>query len=475
MPHEPGAPPSTNTDFFERSATVRTWLAQLSGSLKSFRLPTGLLDFKLLDVIPALPPPGWARFSILNNVVRVLDSTGFNLLRAGGYGLLADPTLGVDLTSTGATGLLTVPVGEVAVVTRVEFSFQTVTTVTGDPRVGVGIAAGEDDIIKPQVLVGVAAGKVYAFNVDGIKIKGNEGEVVKLGVDVAAVATALTCDVRVFGYLESGGGSVLSGAGADTTAIHDNVAAEISAVAAKATPTAADFLLIEDAADSDSKKRITLGDLPGGSGADLTHHAYPWAIRQDRDADAPGSGSFLDLHSILHYPGWTITQDTTGAGSGVNQWSAGEEKDGTVSRRTTFFKFANVATEDVISDTFDLRIAVPNDFTQFGSGGIIVRHKISVNAGGAGAAGDTGVLRIDVFDPTTVGDTSVANASRTVTAAEVGDTDYQEVQIDGATLNAIPNAHQAGDFVHLRINLSGAFSSADLPSFWLGRLSAYFA
>lgn len=46
------------------------------------------------------------------------------------------------------------------------------------------------------------------------------------------------------------------------TAIHDNVAAEISAIAAKATPVAADYLVIEDSAAGDAKKSITIGTLP---------------------------------------------------------------------------------------------------------------------------------------------------------------------------------------------------------------------
>lgn len=50
----------------------------------------------------------------------------------------------------------------------------------------------------------------------------------------------------------------------DTYAIHDNVKSEISAVALKAAPTISDFLLIEDAADSENKKHITIGSLPGG-------------------------------------------------------------------------------------------------------------------------------------------------------------------------------------------------------------------
>lgn len=50
--------------------------------------------------------------------------------------------------------------------------------------------------------------------------------------------------------------------GADGTAIHDNVAGEIAAIATKATPTTSDVLLIEDAADSNNKKKITIGTLP---------------------------------------------------------------------------------------------------------------------------------------------------------------------------------------------------------------------
>lgn len=51
----------------------------------------------------------------------------------------------------------------------------------------------------------------------------------------------------------------------DSNAIHDNVAGEIAAVTAKGTPTTSDYLLIEDAAASNAKKSITLGDLPAGS------------------------------------------------------------------------------------------------------------------------------------------------------------------------------------------------------------------
>lgn len=52
----------------------------------------------------------------------------------------------------------------------------------------------------------------------------------------------------------------------DADAIHDNVAAEISAITEKGTPVSADLLIIEDSAASNAKKRVQIGNLPGGGG-----------------------------------------------------------------------------------------------------------------------------------------------------------------------------------------------------------------
>lgn len=51
--------------------------------------------------------------------------------------------------------------------------------------------------------------------------------------------------------------------GADSTAIHDNVAAEINAIAEKASPVNADLVIIEDSADDNNKKKAQIGNLPG--------------------------------------------------------------------------------------------------------------------------------------------------------------------------------------------------------------------
>lgn len=62
-------------------------------------------------------------------------------------------------------------------------------------------------------------------------------------------------------------GTNLTTSGAtDANAVHVNVAGEIAAITAKASPVSGDYLIIEDSADANAKKSITIGTLPTGSG-----------------------------------------------------------------------------------------------------------------------------------------------------------------------------------------------------------------
>lgn len=62
-----------------------------------------------------------------------------------------------------------------------------------------------------------------------------------------------------------------SGGGTDANAVHVNVANEIAIIATKAAPTGADFVLIEDAADSNNKKKIIISALPATTDANAVH------------------------------------------------------------------------------------------------------------------------------------------------------------------------------------------------------------
>ena len=87
--------------------------------------------------------------------------------------------------------------------------------------------------------------------------------------------------------------------GADGSAIHDDIAGEIAAIATKATPVAADLLIIEDSAAGNAKKAITVGSLPGGGGGitEPQHKALRDLIHfiDDGPADGFPSGAVKDV------------------------------------------------------------------------------------------------------------------------------------------------------------------------------------
>lgn len=69
----------------------------------------------------------------------------------------------------------------------------------------------------------------------------------------------------------------------DDDAIHDNVAGEIAAITEKASPANADLVVIEDSADSNNKKSVQVGNLPGGGGGGS---APDWAVDLTDNSDA---------------------------------------------------------------------------------------------------------------------------------------------------------------------------------------------
>ena len=117
----------------------------------------------------------------------------------------------------------------------------------------------------------------------------------------------------------------------DGDAIHDNVAGEIAAIVSKGSPTGSDLLLIEDAADSNNKKKITIATLPTGAAVevnDLTA-AVTWAnipdvnvpetaVTQHEAALSITESQISDLSHVTvsddaYGVGWN--GDTTGAAS----------------------------------------------------------------------------------------------------------------------------------------------------------------
>ena len=85
------------------------------------------------------------------------------------------------------------------------------------------------------------------------------------GTNVTYSGIPLLAGASVVFYYWTGIGG---GGGTDPDALHVNVAAEISGIAEKVTPVVTDFLVIEDSADANAKKRVQIGNLPGGTSTD---------------------------------------------------------------------------------------------------------------------------------------------------------------------------------------------------------------
>ena len=87
-----------------------------------------------------------------------------------------------------------------------------------------------------------------------------------------------------------------SAGGTDADAIHDNVASEISAITEKANPTDGDWVIIEDAEDSNNKKKVDVSNLPGagtvnyvdvnGFADEATYLLFPMFVHANRTVTA---------------------------------------------------------------------------------------------------------------------------------------------------------------------------------------------
>jgi hypothetical protein len=98
-----------------------------------------------------------------------------------------------------------------------------------------------------------------------------------------SVASVSTIKVTNGSLTDNGSGVVtldFGSAATDGAAIHDNVAGEIAALTEKATPVDTDLLIIEDSADANAKKKVQIGNLPGGAGGAVGTDAI-WDAKGD--------------------------------------------------------------------------------------------------------------------------------------------------------------------------------------------------
>lgn len=112
---------------------------------------------------------------------------------------------GVNLAASGQTLLFTVPSGKKCIITDVRFEVVQANTVTSVASVRVGKASSYDEWLPITVLTGLdAVGEFVNLSTASnllIRKSFGSGDAIKMDVTTAAVATALTVDVHVFGYI----------------------------------------------------------------------------------------------------------------------------------------------------------------------------------------------------------------------------------------------------------------------------------
>lgn len=108
----------------------------------------------------------------------------------------------VDLDTVATTNLYTVPVGKTAVILDAIVKPTTATAAVGDAEMGIGVAAGEDDMFASVALTGLNdTTERYVFTRPAVAKVAAAGEIIKAGVDVADTGTALVATVYLIGYL----------------------------------------------------------------------------------------------------------------------------------------------------------------------------------------------------------------------------------------------------------------------------------
>jgi hypothetical protein len=109
----------------------------------------------------------------------------------------------IDAKVAAVTPLFTVPTGKKLVITEINVRVIAADTVTVSPTLGVGIAAGEDDIMPSTLLSNLdVLDEVFKYETEGTFKIGKPADVVKLGIDTGATAITMTIGVDLLGYFK---------------------------------------------------------------------------------------------------------------------------------------------------------------------------------------------------------------------------------------------------------------------------------
>lgn len=149
--------------------------------------------------------------------------------------------------------------------------------------------------------------------------------------------------------------------GSDTTAIHDNESGEINAITEKTTLANNDVFLIEDSADSFSKKKFKASNLPtgGGGGDDPLLYTTPYSIYDHFLYRGSESGKVGMLGWYLKNA--TAGRDSTAGFNGMTIFTS--EANANISARLSLAPYTGTHTAPITTYLIDLiyvRILLPS-------------------------------------------------------------------------------------------------------------------
>jgi len=241
-------------DYIETTGGVLTLSGQLSSLIVTGTSPLSILSTTAVSNLNADMLDGKHASDLQATINSGNLSATSPIQQTGGTGAVigSGVTISIQDSSTSQKG---------AVQLSNSYSGTSQALTTTEKALSDGLATKQNTLTNPITGVGTS-GQLAQFNGTNNIVGG--GTLTAASVSVSTVAfnkNLAAADDTVQKALNTLDDLTTSGAGSDTTAIHNNVSGELAAIASKATPVDADYLLIEDSADTNKKKSITRAGL----------------------------------------------------------------------------------------------------------------------------------------------------------------------------------------------------------------------